>query len=221
MTDSHFRAAAALTPDFTGRTVEGLLVPYSLRSTVNSPGWSGTESFAPGAFDHQLNAPHRIPLYMDHGPLGGKLIGRMTGLRSDVTSSKPGLYGTAIVSDTSDGRDALALLKDGVYPDFSVGFREVPGQQIRQADGSILRKKANLFELALVREGAYGPAGAQAALRAMAGDRCASCGQFGMADDHVGGDATRSDQDAFEPVAPADLLASLGLRPLPLPPMPS
>ena len=57
----HYRAAVGLAPDFEGRTVSGLLVPYGVRTEVNAPGFKGAETFAPGAFDHQVAGAHRIP----------------------------------------------------------------------------------------------------------------------------------------------------------------
>lgn len=182
---NQYRAAAGFTPDFDGRTVSGLLVPYNRKSVINAPGFKGTEEFEPGAFDHQIRGANRVPLYLDHGPLGGKLIGRMDKLESVRTGPKPGLYGTAVVSRTADGNDALELIKDGVYPDFSVGFNDV--QKSMRADGTLLRQKANLFELAVVRAGAYSDA--NLALRSEE-EPCPTCGH------HVADAGTRSNTDA-------------------------
>lgn len=170
---SHYRAGLTLTPDYQGRTVSGMLVPFGRVSQVSAPGFKGSESFDPGAFDHQIPAANRVPLFLDHGPLGGKVIGRLDSLRAVKTGAQPGLYGTGIISRTTDGNDAIELIRDGVYPDFSIGFREVTGQQVLQPSGNILRKKADLFELAVVKQGAY--ADANLALRAEQMP-CPTCG---------------------------------------------
>lgn len=209
MTDEQqYRAAAGFVPDFNGRTIEGKLVPFGGSTDVSAPGFRGKEAFSPSAFNHQLAAANRVPLFLDHGPLGGKLIGRMDSLRAQ----HDGLYGKAVISKTSDGNDALELIRDGVYPGLSVGFKPVTNSL--QPDGTVLRTKANLFELAVVREGAY-PDAVIHALRT-AGDRCPSCGQFGQTEAH-GMDEARTDAHPNSD-ATTRLLQGLGLR---LPPLPS
>lgn len=162
-----------------GRTLEGILVPYSKPTRIDN---SLVEEFVPGAFAAQvramtpgrLNDPGtpRIPLCRDHIPLGGQIIGRVTGLREDAL----GLRGTARISNTTAGNDTLALLNDGVLSDWSIGFRMI---QNRSSGAVTQRIQSHLTELAIVPQGAYGSLASVGAIRAANGQlTCGSCGQY-------------------------------------------
>lgn len=153
-----------------GRTICGIAVPYGKPQYIDS---RLTEQFARGAFDAQLNAPHRSPFFRDHGPHGGTLIGRATLLRDDPA----GLYGEWRVSKTEKGDETLELVKDGALSELSVGFRE--GQNRKLPGGVIERATATLTETAIVMAGAYGEAATVTAVRsAPAGDRLAAAAQI-------------------------------------------
>lgn len=130
-----------------GRTIEGIAVPYLRRQRIDA---SLTEQFAPGAFDHQLRAAHRIAFTRDHISQGGKLIGRALELRNDAA----GLWGAFRVSATEAGDETLALVADGALSDMSVGFRAQKDH--REPDGTITRVRADLVEVSVVLAGAYG-----------------------------------------------------------------
>ncbi|QRP48000.1 HK97 family phage prohead protease [Amycolatopsis sp. FDAARGOS 1241] len=142
-----------------GRTLVGIVVPYATPVRIDS---RLTEQFARGAFNAQLRAAPRVPLYRDHKPHGGTLIGKATTLRDDAA----GLYGEFRVSNTPKGDETLELAKDDVLPHFSVGFFE--GQNRRLPGDITERATARLTEVAVVPEGAYGEYAAIADVRSAA-----------------------------------------------------
>jgi HK97 family phage prohead protease len=132
-----------------GRTVFGIAVPYNAPQYIHD---GLTEEFVRGAFSHQLNAAHRVRLSAEHVQLGGAMIGAARVLEE----RDEGLYFEARVSPTTVGNDTLALVQDGALRQVSIGFRERPGGSVRTEQGAIRRTGADLFEIALVMEGAYG-----------------------------------------------------------------
>lgn len=155
-----------------GRTIEGIAVPYAQRQRITP---ELTEQFARGAFNHQLNAAHRVRLARDHVMLGGTVIGKAIELRDDAA----GLWGAWRVSATPVGDETLTLVRDGVLDELSVGFRERQNRVI--AGGVVERVKADLFEVSVVLQGAYGQGAAVTGVR-QAG-RCALCGHHVPVDD--------------------------------------
>lgn len=150
-----------------GRTIVGIAVPYGRAQRISS---QLTEQFAAGAFDHQLRAAPRVPFAREHMSLGGTLIGKTVMLRNDAA----GLYGEWRVSKTPAGEETLELVKDGALSDLSIGFRE--RQNRRLNDGTIERVSADLREVSVVMEGAYGANAVVAEVRSGAGfcPRCAA-----------------------------------------------
>lgn len=139
-----------------GRTLAGIAVPWGRATRIRQ---DLTEEFVSGAFDRQLKAPNRIKLYRNHSDHGGALIGRLVEMRNDAK----GLYVEARVSPTMTGDETLALLADEVLDQWSIGFREIENKRTPQ--GVVQRVKAQLFELAIVPEGAYGPHAKVASMR--------------------------------------------------------
>lgn len=138
-------ATVQIREDSDGRTVHARLVPYNQPTVINA---RLTEEFLPGAFRAQMKDPARIRFALGHLSQGGTVIGRVTALeeRSD------GLYGTARISSTRDGDDALELLRDGVLDSVSIGFLEGKNR-IR---GNVTqRESARLTEVAIVLDPAY------------------------------------------------------------------
>lgn len=154
-----------------GRTVEGLAVPYGVQQRIYP--WLD-EQFARGAFDHQLKAAHRVRFGRDHRTL----IGRAVELRDDAA----GLWGAWRVSKTDAGDETLTLVEDGVLTELSVGFRE--RQNRRLDDGTvpgyehIERVTADLIEVSVVFEGAYGEAASIEGVRAAPAVRLAAAQQL-------------------------------------------
>jgi len=130
-----------------GRTIVGIAVPYERPQRIDR---TLVEAFARGAFNHQLRAGHRVPFTREHMSLGGTLIGRTVELRDDAA----GLYGEWRVSKTPAGDETLELVRDGVLPHLSIGFREDKNK--RGSDGTVIRTRAHLTEVAVTLEGAYG-----------------------------------------------------------------
>lgn len=150
-----------------GRTVEGIAVPYGRKQRIDA---SLVEQFARGAFNHQLNAPHRVKFSREHLTAGGTLIGKAIELRDDAA----GLWGAWRVSATPTGDETIELVRDGVLDELSIGFRI--RQDRRLADGTIERVKADLMEVAVVLQGAYGQGALVSAVRqAQPGGSCV-CG---------------------------------------------
>jgi HK97 family phage prohead protease len=139
-----------------GRTIEGIAVPFLRRQRIDH---TLMEQFAPGAFDHQIRAAHRIAFSRDHMSQGGTLIGRATELRNDAL----GLWGAFRVSATAAGDETLALVADGALSELSVGFRAQKDHT--EPDGTITRVRADLVEVSVVLAGAYGSAAEIMAVR--------------------------------------------------------
>jgi HK97 family phage prohead protease len=139
-----------------GRTVFGIAVPYNAPTRIND---DLVESFARGAFNHQIREPSRVKFAREHVMLGGTLIGSATFQRDDAA----GLYGEWRVSKTPVGDETLELVKDGALDQLSVMFRE--RQNRRLAGGITERVKADLAEVAVVMAGAYGDLAMAAGVR--------------------------------------------------------
>lgn len=142
----------------TDRIVKGIAVPWDVETNVD--GWT-IESFRKGAVDHQMKPAglQRIKFSKEHMYLGGAAVGITKLLRNDAK----GLYGEWYVSETPDGDAALTYAEDMVMDQLSVGFRtradgnEWPVDPATGRPGrKVIRTKVDLFEVALVPEGAYG-----------------------------------------------------------------
>lgn len=133
-----------------GRTVTGIAVPYDYPQRIDR---NLIEQFSRGAFgspEELARGANKVKLARDHLPMGGSLIGVATLLRDE----SEGLYGEFRVSNTPAGDETLELIKDGALSELSVGFRE--GRN-RKLDGGIVeRVSADLREVAVVLQGAYG-----------------------------------------------------------------
>lgn len=149
-----------------GRTIEGIAVPYGRPQRIDA---RLTEQFRSGAFKHQFKAAHRVKFSREHIVLGGTLIGRAIELRDDAA----GLFGRWRVSATPVGDETLELVRDGALEELSVGYRE--RQNKRLPDGTIERVSADLFEVAVVMEGAFGQSAMVSAVRSAGAGGC-SCG---------------------------------------------
>jgi HK97 family phage prohead protease len=137
-----------------GRIIEGIAVPYNVLQRIDA---TLVERFVAGAFDHQIRAAHRVRFQRDHNP--DRLLGVAVELRDDPV----GLVGAFRVAKGPNGDEVLDLVEMGALTDLSVGFRE--RQNRREPDGSITRVTADLREVSIVREGAYGAAAAVTGVR--------------------------------------------------------
>jgi HK97 family phage prohead protease len=144
-----------------GRTIVGIAVPYNRPQRIDR---TLVEQFNRGAFNHQLRAAHRIPFAREHVKLGGTLVGKTSLLRDDAA----GLYGEWRVSKTPAGDETLELVRDGVLPHLSVGFREDKNRRL--PDGVVARTRAHLTEVVATQEGAYGDHAAISGVRSAVDD---------------------------------------------------
>jgi uncharacterized protein len=131
-----------------GRTLVGPLLPYGVEARI---GPYTIETFERGAFTG--TEPARVPLTATHPRDGGTLpIGVTTELRDESDA----LWGAWHVSDTTLGNEVLALARDGVPLGLSVGFEEVAGgSQWNPTRTRVVRTRAALDHVAIVRRGAY------------------------------------------------------------------
>ena len=125
-------------------TMYGRAVPYDTPTTISGV----EESFAPGAFDPA--AVIGKPLAWRHDAPVGVII--------DASNEPDGLYITANILDTVQGRDAATLAKAGAVKGLSVGF--APLKSLRNKTGLTIRHlSAQLFETSLTHMPAYSSAG--------------------------------------------------------------
>jgi HK97 family phage prohead protease len=127
--------------------LDGIAVPYNTEQRIDA---RLVEAFAPGVVDHQMNAANRVYLMRKHRAHGGVEIGKLSQMRNDTR----GLRITSKISKTTDGSDARILMQDKVVDQLSVGF--YPVQNRKAQNGTVIRTKVNLFEVAIVPRGAYG-----------------------------------------------------------------
>lgn len=153
-----------------GRTVSGIAVPYGRPQRIDN---QLVEQFAKGAFNRQLSASHRVPFAREHMMLGGTLIGTTLALRDDSV----GLYGEWRVSKTPVGDETLELVKDGALRDLSIGFRAKQNRSVRGSDGTTITERvtAELKEVAVVLEGAYGEMATVSDVRSVETQVCPNC----------------------------------------------
>lgn len=139
-----------------GRTVYGIAVPYNAPTRIDD---TLVETFSRGAFNHQLDRPQRVKFAREHVLLGGELIGAATMLRDDAA----GLYVELRAAKTPAGEATLELVREGALDQLSIMFRE--GKNRRLSGGVVERVVADLKEVAIVMEGAYGELAAAAGVR--------------------------------------------------------
>jgi HK97 family phage prohead protease len=136
--------------------VFGIAVPYNAPTRIDD---RLVEQFARGAFNHQLGDPARVKFAREHVALGGQLIGAATLLRDDAA----GLYVEMRAAKTPAGDETLELIKEGALDQLSIAFQERHNRRL--GGGLVERVKANLREVAVVLEGAYGELAIAAGVR--------------------------------------------------------
>ena len=129
--------------DFAGRTVEGYANVFGVTDLVG-------DIVHPGAFGKTLvERGGKIKFLWQHDTT--EPLGRIMEMQEDAH----GLYMKAIISDTSRGRDALALLRDGAVDSFSIGYDSIKGGTDYTKDpvtGETVRnlREVKLYEVSLV-----------------------------------------------------------------------
>jgi HK97 family phage prohead protease len=141
-----------------GRTVDVQIVPY-LSQIEHNDGLGGVpegvmyrEEWAPGAFDHQLSAAHRVLANCEHEQGIQGVIGHGLAL----LSRDDGLYGSFKIHESATGDTALTLIREGVFDSVSLEAR--PRAAVRTDTGVVRRTKADLVGVAFSRFGAYATA---------------------------------------------------------------
>lgn len=134
-----------------GRTIDVRIVPYGERATVDDGKGAYQEEFAPGAFDDQLVAGHRLKVWLNFQHQRGidAVVGKGVALREE----RDGLYGSFRAFEDAAGDKALLLVKEGMLDSVSLEF--LSKRAIRTGEGIVRRVKAHLDAVALCRQGAY------------------------------------------------------------------
>jgi len=125
-------------------TIEGMAVPYSTPTKVGGV----SEQFAPASFNpadvlgRSLNWRHGDPV----------------GVITSAENRANGLFITADVLDTAQGRDAATLTRAGAVKGLSVGFQPITSRW-NQARTAVTHTAAQFFEVSLTHMPAYATAG--------------------------------------------------------------
>src|SRR4051812_28470313 len=135
-----------------GRTLQGRIAPYNTPTRVGDPGRPAyMEVIRPGAFTRSLSERgDRIRLFAGHDD-GAMPIGKAV----DWQDSPDALYGTFELADTNAGRDAAALVRDGIVTGLSIGADEIGRGTRVGADGVVERTELKLYHVGLVPDPAY------------------------------------------------------------------
>jgi HK97 family phage prohead protease len=135
-----------------GRTIEARIIPYGESATICDPPDYVTEQerFAPGAFERQINAAHRVKVWLSTMHEQG--LRGIVGHGETLEDRDDGVYATFRVHENPDGDKALQLVRDGLLPSLSVEF--VALQSVKRK-GFVERVRAHLDRVSLVPVGAY------------------------------------------------------------------
>jgi HK97 family phage prohead protease len=135
-----------------GRTIEARIIPYGESATICDPPDYVTEQerFAPGAFERQINAAHRVKVWLSTMHEQG--LRGIVGHGETLEDRDDGVYATFRVHENPDGDKALQLVRDGLLPSLSVEF--VALQSVKR-QGFVERVRAHLDRVSLVPVGAY------------------------------------------------------------------
>jgi uncharacterized protein len=125
-----------------------------------------TERIAPGAFRGSLRNRNDIKLLWNHEtgqPLASTRAGNLR-----LTEDDRGLYVEATLPQTSVGRDASVLIRDGIVDSMSFGFTVARGGDEWSADGSTRTlTKISLHEVSIVSFPAYTATAGSTAVRSL------------------------------------------------------
>jgi HK97 family phage prohead protease len=141
-----------------GRVLFGALLPWGTEAQVMDPPVRGrlvVESFQRGALAG--NDPAKVPLMRTHPDGDPRML--PIGVTVELEERADAAWGAWHVSDTAPGNEVLALARDGVPLGLSVGFMEVPGGSRWLSRTRVVRTRAALDHVAIVRVPAYAGAG--------------------------------------------------------------
>jgi phage head maturation protease len=145
-----FTADLHVRDDGDGRVLVGALLPWGVEAQVMDRGRLVVESFQRGALAGVDAA--RVPLTARHPRDAETLpIGRTVELEERADAA----WGAWRVSRTALGDEVLELARDRVPLSLSVGFLELPGGSRWLSRSRVIRTRAALDHVAVVRVGAY------------------------------------------------------------------
>jgi HK97 family phage prohead protease len=151
----YYPAGLHLRNDGDGRTLVGPVVPWNVEAKVLDRGRMVVETFQRGALADA--DPATVPLTATHPRDNGTLP---IGVTVELEERDDAAWGAWRVSKTALGDEVLALAADNVPLALSVGFNEVAGGSRWSADRRrVVRTRARLDHIAVVRVGAYAGAG--------------------------------------------------------------
>jgi phage head maturation protease len=156
MTDVLLRSFAAdlhIRDGGDGRTLVGALLPWGTEAEVLDPPVRGrlvVESFERGALAG--TDPARVPLTARH-PIDNQQL--PIGVTTTLEERADAAWGSWHVSATALGDEVLELARDRVPLGLSVGFIEVPGGSRWLSRSRVVRTRAILDHVAIVRVPAY------------------------------------------------------------------
>lgn len=138
-----------------GRTADVRIVPYG-ETITHTDGHGGvpkgtpyTETYVPGAFNHQLKAANRVFANFEHQQGLAGVIGHGVAFKEGTD----GFYGSFRIHESPEGDKALMMIREGILHGISVEAK--PVKSVRTVSGLVQRVKANLVNVAFCREGAY------------------------------------------------------------------
>jgi HK97 family phage prohead protease len=125
-----------------------------------------TEVIAPGAFKRSLRSRNDVKMLWNHDS-GSVLASTRSGTLSLVEDER-GLKVTAVLPDTTAGRDARELISKGIVDAMSFGFSVPSGGDSWSTDGSTRTlKSVRLHEVSVVAWPAYAATGGTVSVRAL------------------------------------------------------
>jgi HK97 family phage prohead protease len=149
-----FTTALQVRADGDGRILHGALLPWGVEAQVMDRGRLVVETFERGALADV--DPATVPLTARHPRDAETLpIGRTVELEERADAA----WGAWHVSKTALGDEVLELARDGVPLGLSVGFIEVAGGSRWLGRSRVVRTRAALDHVAVVRVAAYAGAG--------------------------------------------------------------
>jgi HK97 family phage prohead protease len=139
--------------DGDGRTIEARIIPYGETATICDPPEYVTqqERFAPGAFSKQINAAHRVRVWLS--TLHEQGLRGIIGHGETLEDRDDGVYASFRVHENADGDKALMMVREGLLPSMSVEFIDLQPTPAR--NGIVERVRCHLDRVSLVPIGAY------------------------------------------------------------------
>lgn len=155
--DQHRSTAHVRVESVVRRLVSGPLVPLGVDTVVDK---DLTERFERRAFAHLYRAPNRVYLRTEHRIHPDTHV---IGAGVKLADTDEGLWGEFKVVRTAMGDEWLAMAADeDIETQWSIGFTE---NRNHWEGRTLVHTRADLFELAFVPQGAYGPAAKVMAVR--------------------------------------------------------